>query len=230
MKNKNLFWGVLLILTAIFIVFDALGYFNHIGIIKIVFTAILAGITVKGILNINFPLILFPISFICILYSSELGITSLTPWPILLTALLLSMGLSLIFNKPNYICKLGHHKNNTKIINESDSSAINCDVSFGSIVKYINTDDFKIANIDCSLGAAKIYFDNAIITGSSATINLDVSFGGVELYVPKNWNIIQKANVSFGGIDEKNKRGAGEGPTVNLYGEINFSGVTIYYI
>lgn len=230
MKNKNLFWGILLVLTAIFIVFDSLGYFNDIGIIKIIFTAILIGITIKGISHINFPLILFPLSFILILYSKELNISNLTPWPILFIALLLSIGLSLIFNKANcnplFICG----KVDDVIINEPDDSNINSFVSFGSTIKYINTDDFKSAYIKCSFGDSKVYFDNAIIKGDSATINLDVSFGGVEIYVPKNWNIIQQVNSSFAGIDEKKGRNYEPGPSVILRGNISFSGITIIYI
>lgn len=230
MKNKNMFWGSLLILTAIFILLDSFGYFNNIGIIKIAFTALLIGLTIKGIVKINFSMILFPLAFICILYASELNITDLTPWPILIIALLLSIGLSLIFNKPHSMVKFHHFEKDERIINEADNSNIDCSVTFGSVVKYINTNDFRSATIDCSFGAAKVYFDNAVITEDSANIYLDVSFGGVELYVPQNWNIVQGVNCTCGGIEEKNNRKVENGPIVNLYGELSFSGVTIYYV
>lgn len=230
MKNKNVFWGSILILTAIFIALDSFGYFNHIGIIKIVFTAILIGFAINGITKINFSMILFPIAFIFILYANELNIADLTPWPILFITLLLTIGLSLIFDKPNHTIKFHHYEKNEKVINEPDNSNIDCSVTFGSIVKYINTNDFRSASIDCSFGTAKVYFDNAVITDDSASIYLDVSFGGVELYVPQNWNLVQGVNSTFGGVEEKNNRQRDNGPTVNLYGNVNFSGVTIYYI
>lgn len=231
MKKNNIIFGILLILTALFIVFDSLGYFNtSIGPVKIIFTAILLIITIKGILKINFPMILFPIALICIIFSKELSLSSLTPWPILFIALLLSVGLSLIFGKNTFKFNALSHNNMSETIEQLDESTIKSSVSFGSSIKYINSDDFKSAYIEASFGSAKVYFDNAIIKDSTATITLEASFSSVELYVPKNWTIIQQVNNSFSGVDEKNNRGIKEdGPTVYLTGEISFSGVTIYY-
>lgn len=231
MKKNNIIFGILLILTALFIVFDSLGYFNtSIGPIKIIYTAILVIIAVKGIFKISFPMIFFPIALIGIIFAKELNITSLTPWPILFIALLLSIGLSLIFNKTPHKFTVGSLNNVSETIENLDESTIKCSVSFGSSIKYINSDDFKSAYIDTSFGSAKVYFDNAIIKDPTATIVIDASFSGIELYVPKNWTIVQQVNNSFSGIDEKNNRGVKEdGPTVYLTGESSFSGITIYY-
>lgn len=230
MKNKNIFWGLALILLAVFIILDAFGYFAHIGIIKIIFTAILATLSIKGIFKVNFPLAIFPIAFLGILYSNELNIANLTPWPILFIALLFSIGLSLIFHKPNYHYHHHNHSEYNKVINEEDTSNVNCSVTFGSLVKYINTNDFTTANIECTFGSATVYFDNALIQGNSASINLEVSFSSLELYIPKNWNIVKATDCTFSGVEEKNNQNNEKGPTVNLYGDVTFSGLTIYYI
>ncbi|NLK96210.1 MAG: hypothetical protein GX275_13665 [Clostridiales bacterium] len=230
MKNKNLFWGLFLIIIAICMLLDSFGYFHNIGLFKIAFTCILIAITVKGIKHISFPMMLFPIAFIGILYSNELGINSLTPWPILIITLLLSTGLSLIFKKSYYKHNYNIYEKNEKVINEQDNSNINCTVSFGSITKYINTDDFQNIDIDCSFASAKVYFDKATIIGNSANINLKVSFSGVELYIPKNWKIIKKVSITLGSIEEKNNHSNEVGPSINLCGNTNFSDIEIIYV
>lgn len=235
MKKKKIFWGIILILAACLILLNGLGYFEDIGVIKILFTCIFAGLTVKGIAKISFPLILFPIAFIGIMYSKQLGIDDLTPWPILLIALLLSIGLSLIFKKDFDKKHIKHfyfsNKNKTKEFKNKEDSSINFSVAFGSAIKYVNTNDFNNVNIECSFGGMKVYFDNAIITGNSANIDLDLAFGSVELYVPKDWNIIQQTDSSFGGVDYKNTaNNTSTGPNVYINGEIAFAGLTIIYI
>lgn len=231
-KKENIFWGILLLLIAAFILASGLGYFKETSAIKIVFAGISVGLSIKGILNINFYLIFFPLALIGIIFNNELNIDSLSPSILLLIALLFSIGLSLIFKKPN---KYFHHINTKerikdKIFIENDDSSINCSVTFGSTVKYVNTNDFKNMKIDCSFGSVKVFFDNATITSDSAVINLDIAFGGAELYIPKNWKIIQQCDSTFGGVTEKNTKCLESGPTVFLKGDVTFSGLTIIYV
>lgn len=233
MKKKNILWGSLLILTAIFIFVNKLGYFEEISLIKIIFTAILIGLMVTSIIHVNFAGILFPAAFICIMFEEEWRITQLTPWPVLAIALLGSIGLSMIFK--NYhipLCHYDRSKNDgfNEVIEESDSNFVDCFVSFGSSIKYINSDNFERANIKCSFGAMKVYFDNANIISDKADIFLDVSFSGVELYIPKTWNVIKQSNTTFGAVEEKNRKLDLNGPKVTLRGTVSFSGVEIFYI
>ncbi|MDY5912044.1 MAG: hypothetical protein SPJ62_08590 [Inconstantimicrobium porci] len=229
MKNKNIFWGLAFIILAVAIGLDAFGYFGNIGIFKIISAVLLAIIIIQSVFHVHFWGIFIPLAFIGILFKTELGIANLTPWPILGIAILFSIGFSLIFKKSHFNCCISHNHHYTdRIIN--DDPSCDCSVSFSSIVKYINSDNFECSKIDCSFGSASIYFDKAHIQGDSAQIIVDVSFGSVELFVPKNWNIIKSADSSFGGIEEKNNNAVKDGPTVYLEGDISFSGVTIYYI
>lgn len=102
--------------------------------------------------------------------------------------------------------------------------------SFGASTKYINSDEFEFAQLECAFGGLKVYFDNAVIQKGNATVQLDVSFAGVELYIPKTWNVINQIDVTFGGVDEKNKNQSAGVPTLTLMGDVSFSGVTIIYI
>ncbi|GLB29840.1 hypothetical protein LAD12857_17630 [Lacrimispora amygdalina] len=108
-----------------------------------------------------------------------LGITEITPWPVLGAALFESIGLSIIFHDHHY--HHGHYKNEehfTEIIDQDDGKSFHFETTFGSSIKYVNSDDFSQANLNCSFGAMKIYFDNAVIQNENAVIRLDVSFEG----------------------------------------------------
>ena len=251
MKKKDIFWGLLFVLAAVFIIIDRLGYFPQIGVFKIVVTIILLTIILKSLVHVRFGGILFPIAILCIIYADQWNITALTPGPVLGTALLATIGLSMIFKKNDNWCHRGHwnheHWNHgnwrhnnwdkddngehfDKVINEPDENVVNCSVSFGSSMKYINTDNFEKANIKCSCGAMKVYFDKAVVSSGHAQIYLDISLSGVELYIPKTWNIVYDVNTTLGAIDEKNRKTESDSPVVTIKGNISLSGVEIIYI
>lgn len=249
MKKKDLFWGLLLVLAGVLIIVNRLGYFVEISVFEIVASIILVGIMIKSMIHVSFPGILFPAALLCILFADQWNLTELTPWPILLTALLGSIGLSLIFKQDSKWCSTHWYSNHDanchhssyhnehqddehfdQVIDQPDGSQVNCFVSFGSTMKYINTDNFERANIKCSFGAMKVYFDNAIVSSGKAEIYLDISFSGVELYIPKTWNIVFGVDTTLAGISEKNRKVESNSPVVTLKGNISLSGVEIIYI
>ncbi len=230
MKSRNLFWGLFLILGAAFIIISQIGIFEDVSLLKLVFAILLSGVAISGLIHLEFTLVLFPIAIILILFDQELNITKLTPWPVLATALLGSIGLSLIFQRHH---KPHHYEEYLKdvIINDPDSGDISCFAHMGSTVKYINTKEFEKGIVDCSFGAATVYFDNAEIKDNSAVLQINCSFGGVELYLPKHWQIEQRIYAFIGGVDEKGRKDqVSNGPTLILTGRIKFAGITIYYV
>jgi predicted membrane protein len=235
MRGKNYFWGLFFITAAAVILVNQLGYFGGINLFSLVFTILLIPIIIKSLFKLNFAGVLFPLAILGIIFNKQLGIEELTPWPILATALFGSIGLwlifkPLIFKNVKFYNGFNHAEHFDEIINTEDKSTVDLAINFGSCIKYVNTDDFKKANIRCSFGSMKVYFDNAKIDGDEAVVNLDISFGGVELYIPREWKIVNKADVSLGGIEEKT-RTLGDGKkTLYIYGKVSLSGVEIIYI
>ena len=45
-RGKSIFWGLLFILGAVFIVVNRLGYFQDISVLTVIFTIIVAGILI----------------------------------------------------------------------------------------------------------------------------------------------------------------------------------------
>jgi predicted membrane protein len=232
MKKERFFWGILLVLTGAFLIISKLGYFPDVNVFSLVLTAFLAAIAVKSLLHLDFAGVLFPIAFICIIFDKQLGITNITPWTVLIAALLGSIGLSMIFHKPNRRIhfKHEHHHNEFEEIDVEDGSYVRFRNSFSGSIKYINTNNFEQADFDCSFGSLKVYFDNAVMSGKSAVLRLNASFSAIELYVPKSWSIENKTNIILAAIDEKNKNDQITTNTLTLTGDIKLSGVEIIYI
>ena len=232
MKKDRVFWGLAFILGGAFLIISKLGYFPDVNLFSLLLTVILVVVIVKSFIHINFAGILFPIAFICIIYDKQLGITNITPWTVLIAALLGSIGLSMIFHKPTKWVNEKYYCEDYKIekIDVEDESHVRFKNSFGDTIKYINSDNFEQADFNCSFGAMKIYFDNATMKNSNAIVRIDASFSGIELFVPKTWNIDDKTNAFLSGISEKNKNDKITTNTLILVGDINFSGVEIIYI
>ncbi|EPY2276439.1 LiaF transmembrane domain-containing protein [Clostridium sporogenes] len=233
MKKQRIFWGVFLIVAGIFLIINKLGYLPDVNVFSLLLTVFLVVVIVKSLLRINFVGILFPIAFICIIYDKQLGITNITPWTVLIAALLGSIGLSMIFHKRTKWVNTKYNCEDYKFekIDIEDESHVRFKNSFGASIKYINSDNFQQADFDCSFGAMKVYFDNAIMSNDNdATVRINASFSGIELYVPKNWNVDDKANVFLGAISEKNKSDKTATNTLTIIGDITFSGVEIIYI
>lgn len=230
MKKDRVLFGIILILGSIFMILSKLGYFEDFNIFYLFLSGVFLFVSIRSLFRKNFYGVFFPLAFIGIIYSKQLGITDITPGPILIAAALLSLGLSLIFKKPKYVINNGSYDKIYEDISCEDSEYINLNTSFGSSIKYINADNFKCANLSCSFGSMKLYFDNANILNDRAVLKLDVSFGGVEIFIPKDWYIDDKTCVSFGGLTEKNKGDRNTSKTLVLTGDISFSGVDIIYI
>ncbi|GAA0079256.1 membrane protein [Clostridium sp. CTA-5] len=232
MKKERIFWGALFILAGIFLIISKLGYLPDVNVFSLLLTVFLAAVIVKSLRRLNFSGILFPSAFICIIYDKQLGITAITPWTVLLAALFGSIGLSMIFHK--HIKWSNHHHNYQEYefekIDVEDESNVRFKNSFGASIKYINTDKFEQGDFDCSFGAMKIYFDNAVMSNKNAIVRLNASFSGIELYIPKTWNIDDKTNVFLGSVNEKNRNNQTTTNNLTLVGDVSFSGVEIIYV
>lgn len=235
MKKEKIFWGMFFIVAAIFVIVSRLGILPDVNLFSLFFTILLAAVFIKSIFTLEFTGIFFSLAFLGIIYDEELGITAITPWTILVAALFLSIGFYMIFKgRKHRFATYEHHniaEEDFATFNEEDGSQFSFGTNFGGSIKYVNSEDFQAANLDCSFGAMKIYFDNAKIQRGNAVVNINAAFCGVELFVPKEWVVVNNMKVSLAGVDEKNqKNNIGGGPTLTLNGSISFAGVTIIYV
>ena len=233
MKRERVFWGIVLIFASISLIIKKLGYLGDINIFTIVLTIFLIGIRIKSIFKRSFAGILFPIAFICIIFADKLGITEITPWPILIAAALGSLGLSMIFhNKPNKYIN-NHHdwgSKNSSVTYEEYENTIKLKTSFGASTKNINSLNVERVDINCGFGHMEVYFDNTTLKDGRGTIMIETAFSNIELYIPKSWTIENKANMAFGGLNEKNKNVKTSENILTIAGDIHFAVVDIIYV
>lgn len=232
MKKEKVFWGLLFVLLGVFLIVNKLGFFAGVNVFSLIMTAFLVVVIVKSIFKLNFAGILFPLAFIAIIYDEQLGITEITPWTVLFAAMLGSIGLSMIFHKHNKWINVGCDSDDYEFekIDVEDEDHVIFRTSFGGSIKYVNTDNFEQADLSCSFGAMKVYFDHAVMKDNNAVVRINASFSGVELFVPKAWKVENRTNVFLAAIEEKNSSSEITTNTLTLIGDIKFSGVEITYI
>lgn len=227
------FWGFCFLAGAVALILSKLDYLPSLALIQIVLTIFFLWTLIKGLIHVSFGEILFSLAFLACIYDEILGITELTPWTVLGAALLGTIGLSLLFPRKRSRHIRRHPEMTPEVIDVPDDQIIQYENSFGSSIKYINSDNFQAAYLKCSFGEMKAYFDNAVIRQGNAQVKLKVSFGSMALYVPKTWQVIDNTSVSFGDVDFKNAdrcQHQPDGPVLYLTGEVSFGSAVIFYI
>ncbi|MGN0352351.1 MAG: LiaF transmembrane domain-containing protein [Roseburia sp.] len=233
-KGKKIFWGVIFILAAVYIVVSRIFVLPEISVWSIILTIVFAAMIIKGIRELNFFEILFGIAFLCWIYDGQLGIENLTPWPVMGAALLGSIGLSMIFKRKKNTWSWSCGDSTETIGATSDSNCdgehIRCENNFGSSIKYINSENFCNAELENNFGELTVYFDNAVIQSGSAYVNVENDFGTTNLYIPKVWKVVNNLSHSFGTIDEHGRYEGSSSNTLYLRGQTDFGTINIYYI
>ncbi len=233
MKKDNVFWGVILVLAAIYIIVNSLGFMPDVNVVRLAVGIICVMVFCKSLYRLQFGGMLFSAAIFAITFDNQLGITAITPWPVLCAALLGSIGLEMIFGKQVIRGNKNAKKNSSFNSVEGgfvsgEEVVLNAGV-FNGYKKTVSSDDFKKASIYAKFSGAEISFDDAVIQSGSAIVDLDVIFSGVEVYIPKSWIVVNETDCMFGGFEEHRSQYAGEeGPTVIFRGSVRFSGVEIY--
>lgn len=244
MKKENIAWGLTLILAAVLIVFSQFGWLEDVNIASIIIGAFLGVTLLNGIVRRKVDEIIFAAVLLYTIFDESLGLPDLHLWAGVLIAVLLTAGINMLFPKHKVITEWGgrfehgfEQKDSDNVVLGEDvsytngESIIDCSVSFGSSVKYINSSYFERANLTCSFGEMKVYFDNATPANGSCVANVDVAFGCVKLYVPRTWRVKNNARLSLAGIKEFGVSQATEsGNCLYIEGNVAFGGVEVYYI
>lgn len=230
MNKKSIFWGLALILVAVYMIVSRLGVFPYVPLFQLLFTVLFAILIVEGIMKFNFFEILIPAAFLICIYDKPLHLESITPWPVLIAALLCSIGLSMIF-KP-----IRDRKKNKAVFmhgqidNSNDGSYVQLNNTFGGISKYVNTNYFAKADLKNAFGQCNVYFNNAVMANGKAEITISNSFGEMNLYFPNTWRVHVERKAAFG---EVNMHGMGnsdmDAPFVEIHADSSFGEVNIFF-
>lgn len=237
MKHRNWFWGLLLLFIAVFLIAMQFDAFGEIGTVTILATALLCAIIIHSLFNLNYFGIFAPLAFLYMIYWEPLDLVRISPWLLILVAILLSISFSIIFPHRR---KHNHHiLCHTNFKQDSIGSSENLDgnnpcvkSSFSSNSKYLHSDSLKNGEFAASFGELSVYFDQATLSPEGAEVFLDCSFGSLVLYIPKTWKVIDKLQATLGNIENKNRFAATaeNAPTLTLKGGVRFGEIEINYI
>lgn len=242
MRNRNgIFWGLFLLLSAGILIVSQLHLITYqFSFWTIVATIFLVAVLIKSLVYFAVSGTVFSLAFLGILYAKPLGITALVPWTILGAALLISIGLSMIFrpllakHRP-WMRKYYHYDWHKADYNGPDVKTVDdpdvvVSVKMGNSIRYVESDDFKNADVSVNMGEAKVYFENVVVQ-DTANIHVDVSLGNIELFLPQNWNIVKGINNHMGNISEVGVRRLDDNShTVTISGLVSLGNLKITYI
>ena len=230
MKSSKVFWGIFFILAAAYVIVSQFGIFPDIGIFRIVLTVWLIWLFAEGIRMLNFYEIFLPLAGIYMLYRRMIPFVKLSSWAVFGAAILISIGLSLLFDGAKRKRRLNMQGGFDGGTQQCTGEQIRVENNFGTAIRYINSDNFKNADVENNFGTLSLYFDNAIVQEGTAFINVENSFGTTNLYVPKEWKSQNNLKHSFGTVNEV---GVSLGSSVTMFymnGEANFGSINVHYI
>lgn len=119
-------------------------------------------------------------------------------WKLVLPAVLVILGISLIF-KDTFNKKISEE---IKKINKTNKNTNKYYATFsGQNLKFDN-ENFKGATFTAVFGGIECDLRNSLIE-EDIVINVTAIFGGIDIFVPENVKVKIKSNSIFGGVDDK---------------------------
>ena len=112
MKKTKWFWGFIILAAGILLVLSALGVGQEIGILRVLGSVLLLGISVESLVKSRFFLFPIPLALASYLWRGELGFPDLNLTLLLVAAVVVGIGLSILFHKKNHH-EFSFHKEET---------------------------------------------------------------------------------------------------------------------
>ena len=238
MKEKNILGGIALIIVAAILVANGMGVLPDIPWFGLICSVFLGAYAIKGLWKREFFGAMMALAFVAWIWNEYLLIENITPFPLLLAAALLGIGLNmLVGKKKSYVSFHKGVESEWEYYNPSDDKEnwtegrhIRMENSFNSVSKYVNSDAFSTASLENNFGSANIYFNNAVIADGQANIELENNFGEMNIYLPKTWRMRLSQESAFGNVrvygSPNNDMDA---PLVIIKAESNFGNLKIYF-
>ncbi|MCR5754323.1 MAG: hypothetical protein K6G30_05890 [Acetatifactor sp.] len=238
--KKNTFWGLLLILVAVYLIASRLGFAPVVSLTSVAGTIFFAYVVIEGIKKRSFVEIMFGLSIIYCIYDKFLHIPHISSWIVVVAALLLGSGLDMILhdivkkNKKHWSFEYSSDGEPDVTLAQSEETSnqniLNYENNFGATSKYINSSNFTAAHIENNFGSMNFYLENATISPDGANIHCENNFGATNIYLPKDCRAVVHESASFGSISYEGTANTDESaPEVQIYAESNFGRITIFF-
>ena len=146
---------------------------------------------------------------------------------LIFSSILAVIGLNILFNSSS---KAKNRFGLGATGSDANNGGNDIDVTFSTVTKYLNDQQFTHGSADVSLGQASVYFDNCHIEGSSAQFDVDVSLGSLSLYVPSNWRVHINVDNSLSAIQHQENPSNLTSKDFYIKGEVSLGNLEIIYV
>jgi predicted membrane protein len=212
-RGRNISGALMLIVLAVAIVLWKLNIFNlpvvfaGVSTWGLIIAAFMVWIIIHSIADLSFGGIFLPLAVICIIFDKPLGIEAITPWIVLIVAVMLTVAFNMLFPKRHR-----HHHHHDEIdfghkFTESTSTDndeyVMHSMKFGSATKYVRSQNLKEADLRSQFGELSVFFDGAQVPGGKVYIHVNASFGEMQLFIPAGWKLENKVKVSLGDCTDR---------------------------
>lgn len=234
MKNKNWFWGLFFLLSAVFVVFGQTWLHHKIGITSILATVFLVLIAIESISSLEYFGFFISLSILYIIYSKPLNLMYISPWLLISSAILISISFSLLFTKRNKKTIYSYDIANqiSKISENGDDNNPYVKVALNSTSKYIHSEDLQSGHFINYLGVLDVYFDDVQLRTDGAKLYIDCVLGSTNLYIPRNCKVVDNINTYVGDVKNHTERTklSEDVSCITLTGRAVLSDVNIFYV
>lgn len=228
-RTKNIISAILLIALAVCLILWKLNVFNlplsfaGVGTWGIIISIFMLVIIFHSVIDLNFGGIFVPLAILAIIFDDPLGITAITPWIVIIAAILLTIAFEKLFPRHSKHIHVSYNKDGEEgsynnSFTQSDSSIddengiVNYSMRFGSSTKYVRCKNLRAADLSNQFGEMSVFFDGAEVPSGRVNIDCHVSFGEMQIFIPKEWNVTNKVTATLGDCDD---RGLGVNPAAD---------------
>jgi predicted membrane protein len=235
MRKNNVVGGLALIAVAVLLVANGLGVWPEIPWLQALVSITFVAFSLRQIWKRHFFWSMISLGCVAWIWDEYLGIENITPFPLLLAAGLLGIGLNMMFGKKHRVVTITKNGESmcideARVENWEDGRHVTLENIFKSTSKYVNSEAFSSAEFQNVFGSANVYFNNAIIAGGEAQVDVENVFGTLNLYFPATWRLQVNKEAVFGGVKVYGRPCTDpEAPVIRMNAESVFGGVNIYF-
>lgn len=221
-RAKNIYWGIVLIAVAVLAILSSvgvnIGFVGDIAIINLAVCLIAASMLVYSLVKKNFRALPFELGLIFLMLEDSIakwvgreGQDLIGTWVVILCAIAISVGFSLIFGGKAKKCVAGRNK------------------SFASQTKYIDCTDFDYYYQSIKMGDVSINFENTENYNGNGVLEVECKMGNMTINVPASWHTTVDVKSNMSNIEEEGTRSE-SGPALTVKGVCKMGNINIRYI
>lgn len=224
---NKIVWGIILIAAAVLLIVDALGLLapisgvmGEISLLKIALALIILYFIISRLIKGHISFIFIPLSLLFMLFEPNIAymlgrrgedLNLISNWLLLLSAIILTIGFSLIFGRTNR--KSAHGKSVGALGNNNE---------------YIDAAEFtETKQIENNLGSYNVYFNNADRYNGNGMLLIENNLGETNIYVPSEWKVDSHIENNLGSVTTIGNDST-DGPVIVIRGENNLGSVRIH--